>query len=87
MPNYTFLRSKLNVAKGGLLRLDLGDIPKGAISIWAGGKPIPVDGSSPAIPFADGESWIFVGINRDLIGDRPIRIRVDTEGSTAKLAP
>ncbi|MEI8212527.1 MAG: PVC-type heme-binding CxxCH protein [Planctomycetota bacterium] len=87
MPNYTFLRSKLNVAKGGSLRLDLGDIPKGAISIWAGGKPIPVDGSSPAIPFADGESWIFVGVNRDLIGDRPIRIRVDTEGSTAKLAP
>lgn len=85
MPNYTFLRTKLTVSRAGLVSLNLGDSPKGAISIWANGKPIPVNGDTLSLPVAEGEAWLFVGVNRDLIGDASVRISIDASASTAKL--
>jgi putative heme-binding domain-containing protein len=87
MPNYTFLRTKLSVARAGTVVLNLGDSPKGSISIWANGKPLPVDGRTLSLPVAEGDSWLFVGVNRDLIGDASIRISIDASASTAKLTP
>ena len=86
MPNYTFLRTKLNATRGGIVALDLGAAPKGSVSIWSWGKPIPVDGNSVKITIPEGESWLFVGINRDQLGDGNVRIRVLSEQSTAKLS-
>lgn len=86
MPNYTFLRTKLNATRGGVVTLDLGAAPKGSVSIWSGGKPIPVDGSNVQITVPEGESWLFVGLNRDQLGDSNIRVRILSEQSTAKLS-
>jgi hypothetical protein len=85
VPNYTFLRTSLNVARAGDLAIDLGQTPKGAVSLWANGKPIPVEGNRVKIAFGEGANWLFVGVNRDLVGEGAVRVKVDTEASTAKI--
>lgn len=85
VPNYTFLRTSLNIARAGDLVIDLGQTPKGAISLWANGKPIPVEGNRVKIAFGEGENRLFVGVNRDLVGEGSVRVKVDAEASSAKI--
>jgi hypothetical protein len=83
-PNYTFMRTKLNITRAGDVVFDFGNTQKGALSLWANQKPVPVDGKSVKVPFTEGEHWVFVGVNRDLIGDGNISVAIDPNLSTAK---
>jgi hypothetical protein len=78
------MRTKLNVTRAGDGVFDFGNTPKGALSLWANQKPVPVDGKSVKVPFTEGEHWVFVGVNRDLIGDGNISVAIDPNLSTAK---
>jgi hypothetical protein len=64
--------------------LDFGNAPKGSVSLWANGKPIPVDGRNVKVAMSQGEHWVFVGVNRDLLGDESLSISIDPNGTTAK---
>jgi putative heme-binding domain-containing protein len=84
VPNHTFLRTKLNVTRAGDVVLDFGDAPKGSIALWANGKPIPIDGKNVKVPMSEGEHWVFVGVNRDIIGEESVSISIDANSTTAK---
>ena len=84
VPNHTFLRTKLNITRAGDVVLDFGNAPKGAIALWANGKPVPVDGKSVKLSMGEGEQWVFVGVNRDILGDESVRISIDPNLTTAK---
>ena len=87
VPDHTFLRTKVVCSRAGQVALNLSEIPKGAVSLWINGKPIPIEGNKLMVNIAEGEHWWFVGVNRDMIGDGAIRIGIDTEATTAKLGP
>jgi putative heme-binding domain-containing protein len=84
VPNHTFLRTKLNITRAGDVVLDFGDAPKGSIALWANGKPVPVDGKSVKLAMSEGEQWVFVGVNRDILGEESVRISIDPNLTTAK---
>jgi putative heme-binding domain-containing protein len=84
VPNHTFLRTKLVITRAGDVVLDFGNAPKGSVSLWANGKPIPVDGRNVKVAMSQGEHWVFVGVNRDLLGDESLSISIDPNGTTAK---
>jgi hypothetical protein len=84
VPHHTFLRTKLNVTRAGDVVLDFGNAPKGSIALWANGKPIPIDGKNVKVPMSEGEHWVFVGVNRDIIGEESVSISVDANSTTAK---
>lgn len=83
-PNYTFLRTKLNVSRAGDIVFDFGDTPKGSLTLWANQRPVPIDGKSVKVAFGEGEHWVFVGVNRDTVGDGSVSISIDPVQSTAK---
>jgi len=83
-PNYTFLRTKLNVTRAGDVVFDFGDTPKGSLTLWANQRPVPIDGKSVKVAFGEGEHWVFVGVNRDTVGDGNVSITIDPTQSTAK---
>lgn len=83
-PNYTFMRTKLTVTRAGDVVFDFGNTPKGALSLWANQKPVPVDGKSVKVSFAEGEHLVFIGVNRDLIGDGNVSVAIDPNLTTAK---
>ena len=87
VPDHTFLRTKVVCTRPGQVAIDLGEIPKGAISFWINGKPVPVEGKKLMVNVAEGEHLWFVGVNRDVISDGGIRLRIDTESTTAKITP
>lgn len=72
------------VTRAGDVVLDFGNAPKGSVSLWANGKPIPVDGKNVKVAMSQGEHWVFVGVNRDLLGDESLSISIDPNGTTAK---
>jgi len=86
-PNITFLRTKIACSREGSVMLDLSGAPKGALTLWANGKPVPIEGNQVSVNVAEGDSYWFIGINRDLVREDAIRIRIDATRSTAKLAP
>ena len=84
VPNQTFLRTKLTLSRAGDVVLDFGKAPKNSILLWANQKPVPVEGRTVRVPFPEGEHWVYVGVNRDLIGDESVTISIDTNQTTAK---
>ena len=84
VPNHTFLRTKFNITRAGDVVLDFGNAPKGSIALWANGKPIPVDGKNVKVPMSEGEHWVFVGVNRDIIGEESVNVAIDVNLTTAK---
>jgi hypothetical protein len=64
--------------------LDFGNAPKGSVSLWANGKPIPVDSKNVKVPMSEGDQWVFVGVNRDVVGDESVSISIDPNLTTAK---
>jgi len=84
VPNHTFLRTKLNITRAGDVVLDFGNAPKGSISLWANGKPVPVDAKSVKLAMSEGEQWVFVGVNRDILGEESVSISIDPNLTTAK---
>jgi putative heme-binding domain-containing protein len=87
VPDHTFLRTKVACTRAGQVSLDVSDLPKGAVSLWMNGKPIPVDGNQVVFDISEGEHLWFVGVNRDIAGDGEIRIRVNPDATSARLVP
>jgi hypothetical protein len=84
VPNHTFLRTKFAITRAGDVVLDFGSAPKGSISLWADGKPVPVEGKTVKLPMSQGDHWVFVGVNRDIIGEESVSISIDPILTTAK---
>ena len=74
----------LEITRAGDVVLDFGNAPKGSIALWANGKPIPVDGKNVKVPMSEGEHWVFVGVNRDIIGEESVSVAIDPILTTAK---
>jgi len=87
VPEHTFLRTKVVCSRAGQAAIDLSDVPKGAVSFWIDGKPIPVDGKKLVVNVSEGEHLWFVGVNRDIVGDGSIVLRFLADETTAKLVP
>ena len=84
VPNHTFLRTKFAITRAGDVVLDCGSAPKGSISLWADGKPVPVEGKTVKLTMSQGDHWVFVGVNRDIIGEESVSISIDPILTTAK---
>ena len=84
VPNHTFLRTKFAITRAGDVVLDFGSAPKGSISLWADGKPVPVEGKTVKLTMSQGDHWVFVGVNRDIIGEESVSISIDPILTTAK---
>ena len=72
VPNHTFLRTKFAITRAGDVVLDFGSAPKGSISLWADGKPVPIEGKTVKLPMSQGDHWVFVGVTRDIIGEESL---------------
>ncbi len=86
-PDHTFLRTKIVVTRPGEIVLRLTGAPKGALSMWANGNPVPITGDDVRVKVVEGEQWWFLGVNRNIVADGAIEVRVDANASTGKLAP
>jgi putative heme-binding domain-containing protein len=87
VPDHTFLRTKVVCSRAGEVAMDLSDLAKGAVSFWINGKPIPVEGNKLVVNVPEGEQFWFVGVNRDIVGDGAVRLRILADETTAKLSP
>jgi putative heme-binding domain-containing protein len=87
VPDHTFLRTKVVCSRAGEVAMDLSDLPKGAVSFWINGKPVPVEGNKLVVNVPEGEQFWFVGVNREIVGDGAVRLRILADETTAKLAP
>ncbi|MCU0707207.1 MAG: sorbosone dehydrogenase, partial [Pirellula sp.] len=86
VPEHTFLKTKWTITRSGNIGLDVSGIPKGSLSLWVDGKPLPIDGDLVVVPVNEGESIWYIGVNREIVNDAAISLKLAPDQTTAKFA-
>ncbi len=86
MDPVSFVSTELHVERAGDITLDLGPNAKQGMLLWIQGVPTTIEGSMVKFPAKEGTVTIHLGVNR-LVFQETVQIRIDREGTTARVQP